>query len=219
MMKRRVSLLMAALLCATTLLACGSGAKVDETADNEQQETVDETQDVEEPEVEEPEVDETDEEEVSDVEYDSKWIMGTKLDNLDKEKTDLTELISGNKVTMLNFWGTFCGPCIDEMSGLERIYQKNKDKGLGIVGMTVDIVDTDGTYFEYSIEDGKNIVEETGVTYPILIVSKEMNEKFESMQYVPTTFIVDSEGNLLCEPIVGSKSSKEWQEIVDKYLD
>ncbi|MCR4568651.1 MAG: TlpA family protein disulfide reductase [Pseudobutyrivibrio sp.] len=219
MMKRYVSLLIAALLSSATLLACGGGVKTDETVDNGQQETVDDTQEIEKQEVEESEDEETDEDEHSDVEYDSKWILGTKLENLDKEETDLTELISGNKVTMLNFWGTYCGPCIGEMSGLERIYKNNKDKGFGIVGMTVDIVDIDGTYFEEAIEDGKKIVKETGVTYPVLIVSKEMNERFESMQYVPTTFIVDSKGNLIGEPIVGAKSSKEWQEILDKYLD
>ncbi len=214
MMKKYVSLVLVAVLCTVTLLACGKEAKND-AAVGDQQETVEETQATEPQDTDEPEETESF---ALEQEYDSQWVLGAKLDNLDKEKKDVTELISSNKVTMLNFWGTFCGPCINEMPDLEALYQKNKDKGFGIVGMTIDIVDVDGSYFDDLIDYGKKIVKDTGVTYPVLITTSEMNDNFQ-MQAVPTTFIVDSEGKLLCDPIIGSQSAEDWQKIIDKYLD
>ena len=71
-------------------------------------------------------------------------IMKMEVMDLSKNPVQLGSLISGNKVTMLNFWGTFCGPCIMEMPGLGDLERKYKDQGFEILGLTVDIVDYQG---------------------------------------------------------------------------
>ena len=62
------------------------------------------------------------------------------------ETTDLAgnpvkseELFSPYKLTMINLWGTFCGPCIQEMPGLETLYQTMKAKNVNVIGVVVDI--------------------------------------------------------------------------------
>ena len=52
-----------------------------------------------------------------------------------------SELYSNNKITMVNIWGTFCGPCIREMPDLAKLSQEYKSKGVEIIGIPIDIAD------------------------------------------------------------------------------
>ena len=52
-----------------------------------------------------------------------------------------SELYSNNKITMVNIWGTFCGPCIREMPDLAKLNQEYKSKGVEIIGIPIDIAD------------------------------------------------------------------------------
>ena len=54
------------------------------------------------------------------------------------------EIFAENKVTMLNIWGTFCGPCIREMPDLAKLNKENKDKNFEVVGIIIDILDQKG---------------------------------------------------------------------------
>ena len=87
----------------------------------------------------------------------------------------------------------------------------------GIIGLTDDIVKEDGTFEESLIEDAKDIVRDTGVTYPILISSKEVRD-FAELEAYPTTYLVDANGKLLVDPIIGSHSKAEWEEIITNAL-
>ena len=52
-----------------------------------------------------------------------------------------SEIFAKNKVTMLNIWGTFCGPCIREMPDLVKLNEANKSNGVEVVGIVIDILD------------------------------------------------------------------------------
>lgn len=112
---------------------------------------------------------------------------------------------SGNKIIIFNMWEPWCGPCVREMPDLQKLYDNYKSKGLMIVGV-------------YSTEENaKSTVESNGITYPIIRKSSEFNA-FDT-GYVPTTIIVDGQGNVLTsEPIIGSKSYSEWESTVLPYL-
>lgn len=113
------------------------------------------------------------------------------------------------KLIMVNFWEPWCGPCVREMPELEKLYQDYKDKGFLLLGVFFSLD---------SMEDARAIVDESGVTYPILMG----NEDFMpfTTEYVPTTVFFDSEGNLLSgEALVGARSYEEWEQEILQYLD
>lgn len=144
-------------------------------------------------------------------------IINYTVKDLDLNDVALADYVKGNKVTMINFWGTFCGPCISEMPDLGEIERKYKDKGFEIVGLTTDVADPQGNYDESVIDDARSIIEDTGITYPVLVAPVQLMEDI-GLQYVPTTYFLDSEGNVLGSAEIGSKSSTEWENVIDGYL-
>lgn len=147
----------------------------------------------------------------------------TELNNmtvydLDGNEVVLGEMIAPNKVTMLNIWATFCGPCLNEMPDLAELEQQYKAQGFEIVGLTGDVVDnSSGDFKQNIIADAHSIIEETGVKYPVLIATNELMG-YVGLTVFPTTFFVNSEGALIAEPVYGSMSKQEWEEMITKVL-
>lgn len=144
-------------------------------------------------------------------------IAGYTVKDLELNDVALADYIKDNKVTMINFWGTFCGPCLSEMPALGEIERRYKDKGFEIVGLTTDVADLEGNYDESTIDDARAIIEDTGITYPILVAPAQLMVDI-GLQYVPTTYFLDSEGNVLGSAEIGSKTSVEWEDIINMYL-
>ena len=144
-------------------------------------------------------------------------IASYTVKDLDLNDVALMDYVKDNKVTMINFWGTFCGPCISEMPELGEIERRYKDKGFEIVGLTTDVADLNGNYDESVIEDARAIIEDTGITYPVLVGPAQLMVDI-GLQYVPTTYFLDSEGNVLGSPEIGSKTSAEWEDVINRYL-
>ena len=139
----------------------------------------------------------------------------------DLEGNDVDDSIfDGYDVTMINVWGTFCGPCIQEMPDLGQLAEDYADKGVQIVGIVSDATDYEGGYLEENVELAKEIVEETVAGYLHLLPSQDvLNRVLTSIQVVPTTFFVDSEGNQLGGIVTGSKSYDDWTAILDQKLE
>ena len=116
------------------------------------------------------------------------------------------------KLTMINFWEPWCGPCVNEMPDLERLYEAYKDKGFQIIGV----------YSETGMEnDVDDILNNGKVSYPILKYTSE----FDIFQtgYVPTTVFVDQNGHIIkmengAETVIGSNTYDEWEAIIKNYL-
>jgi len=92
------------------------------------------------------------------------------------------------KVVMLNFWATYCGPCIKEMPSMQRLNEKLADKPFTIiaVNMAEEKSDVEAFFTKYKIK----------VTFPILLDPEgEAVEKW-MISAVPTTFIIDKEGKI-----------------------
>ena len=149
---------------------------------------------------------------------DSAALMDMQIKDLDGKDVRLGDYVQDNKVTVLNFWGTFCGPCIIEMPFLQQLSEQYKDQGVAVVGLTSDIMDEEDNIQDDLVEDARAIIEDTGVKYPILIATQEVLEH-TSISVYPTTYIVDSNGNLLTDPIMGSRDQDEWIRIVEKAIE
>jgi len=94
---------------------------------------------------------------------------------------------SANRVTLVNFWGSWCTPCRDEMPALDKLHRRMKDRGLHIIG--VFATDDDRTAV------GK-FLEETYVTYTLVGAHQNVDPNWHGIAVMPTTFMVDQNGIL-----------------------
>ena len=91
------------------------------------------------------------------------------------------------KFLVINFWATWCDPCIREMPELEKFYQENRDDAM-VWGVTFE-----STGKQRVIE----FVNHLGVTFPILGFGQDPKTGYATVTVLPTTFIVDREGLFL----------------------
>ena len=130
------------------------------------------------------------------------------------EGEEVTEEIFANAdLTMVNIWGTFCGPCIAEMPDLGEISREYKDQGFQIVGMLCDVM-------EVGDETALEIVGKTKADYTHLIASDDLiTNALQYVSSVPTTAFVDKEGNLVGEIYSGARDKETWEQIINQYLE
>ena len=131
-------------------------------------------------------------------------------DRLGNEWTETA--FASNKLTMINFWEPWCGPCVKEMPDLELLYEAYKDKGFQIIGVYSE------THMESEVA---GILKNKNISYPILNYTDEF-ARFNT-GYVPTTVFVDGNGHIIkmddgTESIVGSNSYEGWETIIKQYL-
>ena len=104
---------------------------------------------------------------------------------LDGSTVSLEE-IKGN-VIFINFWATWCPPCRQEIPGFIELYEKYKADGMMILGVSLDRSGPDVV---------KEFMQEYGISYPMAMATKEFYEAYEPGQYIPTTFVIDRQGNI-----------------------
>lgn len=122
-------------------------------------------------------------------------------------------------LTMVNIFTTWCSPCVAEMPELEELYQQMKDKGVGVVGVVLDVLNEKGEAPQEDLERAQTLVERTGVTYPVLLPdSTYFNGRLTGIEAFPETFFVDKDGNIVGETYSGSGDLAYWTSIVEKEL-
>lgn len=142
----------------------------------------------------------------------------TALD-IDGTPTDQT-IFADTKVTMVNMWATFCGPCIKEMPDIAELNKEYNSTDFKVVGIITDAADRNFANIPANVQKARQIIEQTGADYTHLIPSKSLNDAHLAMvQAVPETVFVDSTGKQIGKTYVGSKSKQEWKEIIDKLLE
>ena len=95
-----------------------------------------------------------------------------------------------------------------------------KEKGVGVVGMVIDSVGEDGTTDEDTVKKAQILKEKTGVTYPLLIPDAgNMNGRISGLSSFPESFFVDKDGNIVGDPIMGSKNLEDWKAAVEDALE
>lgn len=134
-------------------------------------------------------------------------------------KNITSEVFEDAEVTMINIWGTFCGPCIREMPDLGSLSKKYDEEKFQILGIVIDAVNRKGLPDSKTIEAAKSIVKQTGADYLHIVPDvKLQNGILQSVFAVPTTIFVDKNGNQIGEIYTGSRNLADWQKIVDKLL-
>ncbi len=129
------------------------------------------------------------------------------------------EIFKGKKLTMVNLWATFCGPCIEEMPALKQLQEEYGDR-LQIIGIVVDAADRNGNPLPDKKAQAKAIVTQTGADYLHLIPSEDLNKAYLSgVQSVPETLFVDENGNGVGKSYLGARKKADWKKIIDTLLE
>ena len=137
----------------------------------------------------------------------------------DLNGTEIDEsILADYELTMVNVWATFCGPCLREMPDLGELAAEYETKGVRIVGMVSDVLDSSGNIDATQVATAKNIVAETKADYLHILPSDDLLGLISQIQSVPTTFFVDKDGNQVGQAYVGSRSKAEWKTIIDQTL-
>ena len=133
---------------------------------------------------------------------------------------EVTEKIfTQSTLTMVNIWATFCGPCINEMPDLGKLNTEYKDQGFQVVGIVLDSKSDNDVTFDNIIESAKTIISDTGASYLHILPSKSLYSiRLNEVTAVPETVFVNSEGNVVGETYLGSKSKAEWETIIENLL-
>lgn len=126
-------------------------------------------------------------------------------------------LFGENTVTVVNFWFTTCSPCVGELAELEALNKQLAEKGGAVVGINSFTLDGDKT----AIAEAKDILTKKGVSYKnIWFDSKSEAGEFTSGLYsYPTTYVVDKNGNIVGEPIVGAITGQKQAQTLQKLID
>lgn len=140
--------------------------------------------------------------------------------NEDLEGNEVTQdIFKDKKLTMVNYWATFCGPCLREMPDLGELQEEYADKGFQIVGVVADVMEDQNGELT-NLDVAKEAVEATKAGYVHLPITQEMlGGPVANVQVVPTTVFVDENGNMVGEEQLGSKSKEDWAALIDSYLE
>ena len=109
------------------------------------------------------------------------------------------ELFAGHPVTMINLWATWCGPCVNELPQLEKLWKEYGQHGVGFVGICLDAMDS------RTVSEAVNLAKKAGITYPMLACNREVERLFDSiLEAYPTTIFVNEKGEMIAQPVVGA---------------
>ena len=127
------------------------------------------------------------------------------------------ELFSANAVTVVNFWFTTCSPCVGELGDLDALNKELAEKGGALIGVNAFTLDGDET----AIADAKDVLAKKGATYQnVYFDSSSAAGAFTANIFAfPTTYVVDRNGNIVGEPIVGAITEKNQAETLQKLIN
>ena len=137
--------------------------------------------------------------------------------DLDGNTVKSDELFSANAVTVVNFWFTTCNPCVGELSELDALNKELAEKGGSLIGVNTFTLDGDET----AISEAKDVLAKKGAAYQNVYFDSDGEAgKFTTNIFAyPTTYVVDRNGNIVGEPIVGAITEKKQAETLQKLID
>ena len=132
----------------------------------------------------------------------------------DFDGNDVDEsLFSKNEATLVNFWFNGCSACVNEMPALEKFSKKLEEEGAELVGINAGTASD-----EKGLAEAKDILSKQGVTYRNLILPQDY-EYVRKIFSFPTTVVVDKNGNIIGDPIVGAIDDEKKQEEILKVIE
>ena len=137
--------------------------------------------------------------------------------DLDGNTVNSDDLFSANAVTVVNFWFTACKPCVGELSDLDALNRELAEKGGALIGINTTTLNGD----EASIAEAKEVLAKKGASYQNVYfdASGAAGAFIQNIFAYPTTYVVDRNGNIVGDPIMGAITEKNQAEALQKLID
>lgn len=127
--------------------------------------------------------------------------------------TVVSEIIPQSKLTMVNVWATYCGPCLNEMPELGELAAEYDPKEFQIIGIVSDVMEGQDQ------EQVESLVQQTGAGYTHLLLNESIySALLTNVSAVPTTFFLDQDGMVL-DTVVGAREKQDWEELINGLLE
>lgn len=122
-----------------------------------------------------------------------------RLNNLEGKPMSSEDL--KGKIVVVDFWATWCPPCLEEIPGYIALQKKYEAQGLVIVGISLD-------------QGGPDVVKpfaaRTGINYPLVMGDDAVVAAFGGIEGIPTTFLIDRQG-MIRDRKVGMEPTAEYE--------
>lgn len=135
------------------------------------------------------------------------------MDIMDGSVIKSEEFYKEKPLTLVNVWGTFCGPCKEEMPDLGKLYEEYKDK-VNFLGVVVDT----NVSMDTNVEEAQQIIKDSGVNYKNIMPNPTTEDTLVNITAMPTTFFVNSDGKVL-GGFVGKADKDSLAATIDKLLE
>lgn len=194
-MKKKILILGMALMLAAGISACNASSK---TSSSEATTTESKQADAK---AEDSKQAESDKEDKKFPEFTAKTVSGEDISS---------DLFKESKLTVVNVWGSWCGPCVQEIPELQKLYESMKDKDVNVIGLAQDA----GT----DLDAVKEIIDKNKVTYQNIVPEGATEDFVMSIMAFPTTFFVDSDRNIV-GVIQGGRNLEAFTAAVEGVLE
>jgi cytochrome c biogenesis protein CcmG/thiol:disulfide interchange protein DsbE len=137
--------------------------------------------------------------------------MGNRAPEFSLKDLDGREIHSSsfeNKVVLLNFWATWCPPCLAEIPALVSLHNIYQSQGVEVVGITLD---------EESGESLKRFVADKRMTYTVLVGDEKVTEAFGGIRGIPATFLIDRQGRIV-KKFLGEQKKSVFEKAIREIL-
>lgn len=194
-MKKKILILGMALMMAAGISACNASSK---TSSSEATTTESKQADAK---AEDSKQAESDKEDKKFPEFTAKTVSGEDISS---------DVFKDSKLTVVNVWGSWCGPCVQEIPELQKLYESMKDKDVNVIGLAQDA----GT----DLDAVKEIIDKNKVTYQNIVPEGATEDFVMSIMAFPTTFFVDSDRNIV-GVIQGNRNLEAFTAAVEGVLE
>lgn len=144
--------------------------------------------------------------------FENKNLIGFKTKDLNgKEVT--SDIFSKNKLTMINIWATWCGPCVEEMPDIAKLY-KDLPKETNIISICTDAGDD-----KQALDFAKDVMKKSKAEFKTLIPDETLKKNLTNdIQALPTTIFVDSEGKVIGTPHFDGHTEQDYKKSINDRL-
>jgi thiol-disulfide isomerase/thioredoxin len=137
-------------------------------------------------------------------------VLRFETKDIDGNPVKSEDIFSGNEITMVNVWATWCGPCLRELKELGEIDRRLADKDCAILGICIDA--------EESPDEAKALIKENQMDYLNILPFDDLDDAL-ALEGYPTTVFIGRDGSILVPPIIGVPSDlSRYEETIDALL-
>jgi thiol-disulfide isomerase/thioredoxin len=136
-----------------------------------------------------------------------KHFVDFTMNSPEGEPVTLSDIIAKNEYTLIDFWASWCGPCRAEMPNVVAAYQAYKDKGFGIIGVSLD----------NNVDKWKEAITNLNITWPQMSDLKGWDNegaKLYGVNSIPATVLVNREGVIVARNLRGEAIAEKLAELL-----